>query len=185
MRARDGACGFMWIWYNGNNMKQSLIAAVGLSALVLPALSLVASINLQNGGLGQLANNVQNFGVAVCNGGASAVNQSVPVSVSASNQTASVLSASSIAKGACTYSYLSYAQLNMQPGSTYTVVVTIDPNRTVISNSNNQTSYTVTVPGAIAQAPSSANGTANVGVQSGNFFSMLLNWLVGLFGGGQ
>jgi hypothetical protein len=164
-------------------MKHSLIALAGLSALLLPAASFAATVNLYNGGFGQIASNAQNFGVAICNGGTKAVTQSVPVTVATLGQTATVASAPSIAAGSCTYGYLAYAQLGMQPGNTYSVTVTIDPARTVISNKNNQAVYSITVPKLAAANGSAANGTANVGTQSGNFFSIIGNWLSSLFGG--
>jgi imidazole glycerol phosphate synthase subunit HisF len=167
-------------------MKKHLIGllgvSVGLSAVVLPVVSLAAGVNLYNGGFGQVAGNAQNFGVAVCNGGTSAVTQSVPVSITVGSQTVSVSSAASIAAGKCEYTYLPYGQLGMQAAGTYSVTVTIDPNRSLISNINNQSTYNVTVAGnTTAQAGNSAPETANANAQSGNFFAMLFNWIASWF----
>jgi hypothetical protein len=163
-------------------MKKIFITLLSVAALALPALSLAASVTLTNGGLGQIAGNTQNFGVAVCNGGSATVSQSVPVAVTVGSQTGSILSASSIKAGACAYSYLAYSTFGMQAGNTYSVAVTIDPQHTVITNTNNQTTYSVTVPGnAVAQAPgANANGTADVSAQSGNWLSAFWNWLTHL-----
>ena len=166
-------------------MKKILIAVIGLSAVVIPAVSLAAGVNLINGGFGQIASNPQRFGIAVCNAGKTVVNQTVPVSVAVGGQSVTITSATPINAGACTYSYLTYSQLNMQAGAPYSVTVTIDPARTIIANKNNQTVYNITVPKAPAASPATnpaANQTANASAQSGNFFTMLGNWLMGLFG---
>ncbi len=164
-------------------MKKILIVSAGVAALALPLAVLAAGVNLYNGGLGQVAGDMQNFGVAVCNGGAKAVTQAVPVTVAVGGQTATVTSASSIQPKACAYSYLTYGALSMRTGKTYSVTVTIDPVRTLISNSNNQTVYSITVPGAAAALNGGQNQTANVNAQSGDFFSMIKNWFSNLFGG--
>ena len=163
------------------NMKRLTVSALGLLAVALPALSLAASITLTNGGLGQIAGNTAEFGIAVCNGGATALSASVPVSVTANGVNASVSSASSIAPGACAYTYLPYSQFNMQAGETYTVAVAIDPNHTAITNANNETSYSVTVPSAAQASQDMQAGTADVSAQSGNIFTAFWNWLVHLF----
>lgn len=187
-------------------MKKSLnggAAIAGLIAMVfaaIPAASFAAGVVLRNGGLGQAASNESQFGVAVCNGGTVAVTKSVPVSIAANGKSASVTSASAIAPGACEYSYVSYSQFAMRAGATYSVAVTIDPQKTLITNSDNQASYSVTVPGSsslgsaaphpsvaptglatVQPSPASAN-TANVNQQSGNIFAALWHWVLGLFG---
>lgn len=156
-------------------MKKTLTTIVALSAILfLPTLSaFAAGITLTNGGLGQAASNPSQFGVAVCNTGATALAQSVPVSVTVNGQSETVSSAASIAVGSCAYSYLPYSEFNMQPGTSYTAQVTIDPNATVISNTNNSASYSITVPGI--------PGTADVSAQSGNFLAAFWNWFKGLF----
>lgn len=165
-------------------MKKILIVSAGVAAFALPAVMFAAGVNLYNGGFGQIAGNTQKFGVAVCNGGTQTVTQSVPITVAVGGQTATAVSAPPIKPKACAYSYLTYSALNMQAGKTYSVTVTIDPGRTLISNSNNQTVYGVTVPGAPAAANAvSPSQTANVNVQSGNFFSVIANWFTSLFHG--
>jgi hypothetical protein len=158
------------------NMKGLVISAVGFLAVVLPALSLAAGVTLTNGGLGQVAGNASSFGVAVCDGGKSALTASVPVSVTANGVSISTNSASNIAAGACEYTYVPYSQFNMQAGNTYTVNVTIDSNHATITNTNNQTSYSVTVPSSATAA-----GTADVSAQSGNIFTSFWHWLTNLF----
>lgn len=166
-------------------MKPFLGTLLGASTIALmTATALAAGANLYNGGFGQVSGNTQNFGVAVCNGGTKAVTQSVPVSVTVNGSSAQVFSASSIEAQKCEYSYLSYGQLGMQAGKSYEVSVTIDPQRSFISNTNNQTSYGVTVPAAqTAQTNAATNETANANAQSGNIFSAILNWIIHLFGG--
>jgi hypothetical protein len=149
---------------------------IGFAAVAIPAASFAAGIVLTNGGLGQVASNPSQFGVAVCNGGSATVNQSVPISISVNGQTTTISSAASIAPGACQYSYTSYAQFSMQSGKTYSANVTIDPQKTLITNNTNQASYSVTVPGSTQPAP-----TADVNAQSGNFFADFWHWLVSLF----
>lgn len=160
---------------------------LGFSALAMPAASFAAGINLYNGGLGQIAGDMQTFGVAVCNGGPKAVSQSAPVSVAVGGQTAYIVSMFPIKAGVCAYSYLTYGQLGMASGGTYSVTVTIDPARTVITNANNQAVYKVAVPAvkvsAAAPAVAGKEETANANAQSGNFFNMLGGWLSDLFGG--
>lgn len=157
---------------------------VVLAASAIAALALAAGVTLTNGGLGQVAGNTQSFGVAVCNGGASAVSQSVPVTVSSNGQTATVSSAAPIAAGVCTYSYVNYGALGMAAGQAYSVSVTIDPNKTVISNSNNQATYSVTVPPATVAAANPGATTAStqptsflatIGAAFANFFTALKN----------
>lgn len=146
-------------------------------AVLVPAVSVAASITLTNGGLGQVASNPSQFGVAVCNGGSVAITQSVPVTVSVNGQVANISSAPSIAVGACEYSYIPYSQLDMQVGQTYSAIVTIN------NNANGQATYSVTVPGAPSAAaakPSAAN-TADVNAQSGNIFTSFWNWLTHLW----
>jgi hypothetical protein len=165
-------------------MKYSSIAVLTLGTIFVPAMSLAAGVSLHNGGLGQAAQNTQSFGVAVCNDGTQALNQTVPISVTANDKTVTVPSAASIKPGNCAYSYLTYAPFGMWAGTTYSVSVTIDPDHSVITGSNNQASYSVTVPKAsVAAAPAQtpANGIANVSFQSGNFFTMLVSWLSGIF----
>lgn len=161
---------------NMKNMKVLALSAVGLLAVVLPALSLAAGYTLTNGGLGQIAGNTANFGVAVCNGGKTATTASVPMAVTANGVGITTNSASNIAAGACAYTYLPYSEFNMQAGKAYDVSVAIDPNHTAITNTNNQTSYTVTVPSSTGNA-----GTADVNAQSGNLIMKFWSWLTKLF----
>jgi hypothetical protein len=159
---------------------KKILSIAGLTAILIPAATFAAGISLNNGGVGQVASNPSQFGISVCNNGSAAVTQSVPVSVSVNGQTATVQSAAPIAGGACAYAYLDYSQFGMQAGNTYSASVTIDPQKTAITNSDNQASYSVAVPGAGAQGTA---GTADVNAQSGNFFTMIFNWFAGLFGG--
>ncbi len=163
-------------------MKYSFIAAFTALALLTPALSLAAGVVLSNGGFGQAAGNPQNFGVAVCNHGTETVTQSVPVSVTVGDRSTSIMSGAPIKAGSCSYSYLPYAPLAMEAGHTYIVAVAVDPNHSIITNTDNQVSYDVTVPNSpSAAAGASSAQSANVNAQSGNFFTMLLDWLSRLF----
>jgi hypothetical protein len=161
-------------------MKYTTSAALVLAALI-PALTASAgSIVLVNGGFGQLAGNSQNFGIAICNQGTNALNHAVPVTVSTGEKTVNISSVPSIKAGGCEYSYLAYKDLGMKAGNTYSVVVTIDPQHSVISNTTNKTTYSAVVPAGVASAGSKA--TANASAQSGNFFAAIWNWIVSLFG---
>lgn len=164
-------------------MVKNINLAVGVSAVLLGVVAssaFAAGVVLTNGGLGQAAANQQSFGIAVCNGSAVAINKTVPVTVSANGITIPMVSAPSIAAGQCAYSYVNYNQFNMKAGQSYTVAVTIDPNKTVITNANNQATYTVAVPnqqGTTTAANSSANGNfiAVIGSAFANFFASLKN----------
>jgi hypothetical protein len=156
-------------------MKKILTIAAVL-AVAVPVASFAASLVLTNGGLGQVASNPSQFGVAVCDGGSAAVSQSVPVTVTANGQTATLSSANSIAIGACQYSYVSYSQFNLQAGQTYPVAVSI--------NGGAQANYSMTVPGgttAAATQPAPTANTADVNAQSGNIFTAFWHWFVNLF----
>ena len=171
-----------------DEMKRIYVIPIIASLFAVAAgVALAAGINLNNGGLGQIASDPSRFGVAVCNGGKSVVTQSVPVSVSVGGQTTSLSSPTPIQVGSCSYAYATYGQLGMQSGKSYSISVTIDPQHTTISNTNNQATYTVQVPGAIrttAQTETgTSGGTANVNAQSGNIFTTIFNWFAGLFGG--
>lgn len=161
-------------------MKNVFIVFLGFSAVALPAAAFAAGAgtpNLYNGGFGQIAGNTQDFGVAVCNGGAATVTQAVPVSVAVGGQTANILSPAPLKPGACAYSYLTYSQLGMQAGASYSVTVTV--------NGASQAVYRITVPGGAAAGAATlnaANGTANANAQFGDFFTMMQNWFKGMFG---
>lgn len=163
-------------------MKKLVAFILSFATLVLPAVSFAAGINLYNGGFGQIAGDTQNFGVAVCNGGEKTVDQPALVSVAVAGQTAAVLSASPLPQGSCGYSYLNYSQLGMQAGGTYSVTATIDPGHTLISNSNNQAVYRITVPRNLTITIPASNETAIVNTQSGDFFTMLANWFTNIWG---
>lgn len=168
------------------NTKVLTLSALALAAAVIPAMSFAAGMTLVNGGLGEVASQPSSFGVSICNQGATALTTPVPVLVTSNGESATVNSMAPIAPGACAYSYLAYGQLGMTAGNTYSVIVTIDPNDTVIANTTAQTaSYSVTVPGTqTAQTQNAGDmGTANVNAQSGNFFSAIWGWFVGLFSG--
>jgi hypothetical protein len=155
----------------------------GFSAIILGAsasLALAAGLALTNGGLGQTAANPQQFGVAVCAGSGQALSASVPMTISVGSQNANITSASSIAAGTCQYSYIPYSQLSMQAGQTYSVNVTIDPQHSVISNSNNTATYSVTVPSQTAAANNN-NLTADASDQLSNPFLAIWNWFIDLF----
>ena len=163
-------------------MKKLLIAACGIFSLGLPIVSFGAGVNLLNGGFGQAVNDPQNFGVAVCNSGAEILADAVPLSVTVGEHTILTSSVNNLAPSKCEYTYLPYAQAGMETGQTYSVTVTIDSNHTIISSTDNQTTYSITVPGApVARVAGNDSGTANASAQFGNFFSMLTNWFGGFF----
>lgn len=168
-------------------MKQTLIKASATTGLFLFAAgtSFAATLTLTNGGLGQVAAQPQQFGVAVCAGATQGLSQSVPVVVTANGKSQTVSSAASVAAGSCEYSYLSYNSFDMQAGNTYSVDVTVDPQHSVSSNANNETAYSVTVPGQAAQAAAvtaqNGNLTANISSQFSNPLVTLWNWLGDLY----
>lgn len=166
-------------------MKQTIIRAFSIAGFLLlsGSVAFAATLTLTNGGLGQIAANPQQFGVAVCAGAEKGLSQSVPVSVTVNGKSASISSASSIAAGNCGYSYLPYSQLGMQAGQTYSVDVVIDPQHTVSSNGNNESVYSVTVPGQAAPVAvqPSKNLTANISTQFANPITVLWNWLGDLY----
>lgn len=177
----------LWdLWYTAFNneykpMKNTSKALFVVSAVLLSTLSAFAASqpDLYNGGLGQPAAKPDSFGVAVCNRGANTLTSGVPVGLVVSGRTAQISSAASIAPGKCEYSYLAYSDLGMQAGQSYSVSVTV--------NSGDRLTYDVTVPTAevMAAAKNAQNqnsGTANANQQSGNIFSMIFNWFLGLFG---
>lgn len=138
-------------------MKKLTFSAVAVAVFALGASTVfAANMTLTSGGLGHQGGDVLTFGFAVCNGGATALTTSVPVTVSANGVVVNTESPAPIAPGACEYAYLPYASFNMTGGETYSVNVTVDPNKTVISNTNNQSSYTLAVPetGAVLGASS-------------------------------
>lgn len=166
------------------NTKILMVSALGLAAAVVPAMLFAANMTLVNGGLGQIASQPTSFGVSVCNQSATALTMPVAILVTTNGKSATVNSVAPIAPGACEYSYLPYSELGMTAGNTYSVIVTIDPNHTVISNTTTQTAtYSVTVPGTQTAQVNAGNETANVNAQSGNFFSAIWSWIVGLFSG--
>ncbi len=164
-------------------MKTTITKILGVSVLlVLSAGSaLAATITLTNGGLGQVASNPQQFGVAVCS--SQTLSQSVPVNITVVGKTATINSVPMIKSGACEYSYVDYAQFGMEAGKTYDVDVVIDPQHSISSNSNNETVYSVTVPGntTTAVANSNANLTANISSQFSNPLVAFWQWLGDLY----
>jgi hypothetical protein len=171
--------------FNTKEMKHTALSIFVFASIftVVAAPALAATISLSNGGVGQVATNPSQFGIAVCNDGASALAQGVPVTVSTNGQTVALSSANSIAVGSCGYTYLSYSQFGMQAGQTYTVTTTIDPKHTVTSNTNNSAEYSVTVPAQQAAAGPQPDGlTANAAVQFTNPLTAFWNWLMNLFG---
>ena len=158
-----------------------MIGLVGFSAIALSAAVAFAAAGtgLYNGGLGQVAGNTQSFGVAVCNGGAKALTQPVPVSIMVNGLAITTISASPIAAGSCAYSYVAYSSFQMSPGKAYQVAV-------AIGSSKQPATYLITVPtntAATAPVVHGADQTANANTQSGDFFSIMGNWLKGLLGG--
>jgi hypothetical protein len=128
---------------------KNVIVVVGLAVAAVMSIAPVfaaSGIVLINSGLGQKSGNVTNFGVAVCNNGTGNLAQAVPIRITANGQTGTVSSPAPLQAGSCGYSYISYATFNMSRGQTYSVAVTIDPNRTVVSNTNTQAAYSITVP---------------------------------------
>jgi hypothetical protein len=157
---------------------------IGVSAIMLfawAASSFAAGLDLVNGGLGQVATNPQQFGIAVCDKGSQPVSASLPIAVDTNGQMETISSAASIAAGQCEYSYLDYSQLNMQPGQSYSVNVTIDPQHTEISNSDNSATYSVTVPGKMSATQTGAGLTANASNQLSSPIAAFFNWFFGLF----
>ena len=67
----------------------------------------------------------------------------------------------------------------MKAWQTYSANVTINLKHTVISNSDNAASYSVSVP---SQAGNNANLTANAKSQFANPFIAAWNWFMGLLG---
>jgi hypothetical protein len=100
-----------------------------------------ASVTLTNGGFGQRNNDANSFGFAVCNGSATSFSGRVPVVVTANGITQTVSFTSSLAPSACSYTYLSYATFNMVSGKTYSISVTIDPQHSLVTNTNNRATY--------------------------------------------
>jgi hypothetical protein len=144
----------MRIWYD-ESMKKYNIIMVGIGFFAVFGMALSASaagVILTNGGFGQRSGETAHFGFAVCNGGTVAFSGNVPVTVSANNITQTITVASSIPVASCTYSYLPYATFNMVPGYTYSVSVTIDPQHSVITNTDNQITYAPII------VPSTSNG---------------------------
>jgi hypothetical protein len=168
-------------------MKQTIIKISTFAGLMflIASSAFAATFTLTNGGLGQAAANTQQFGVAVCNKSTANLTQPVPVVVTTNGESATISSASTIQAGSCEYSYLPYSQLGMKSGVAYAVSVTIDPQDSVISNSDNATVYNVTVPGQVAVAvnntPAQSNLTADIASQFANPLVSLWNWLGDLY----
>lgn len=164
-------------------MKKNFVLLFGFLAMFVMSLNIVsaAGVSLTNGGLGQLAANTQQFGAAVCNTTTNAFTGSVPVSITVGSETIIVSTTPSISGGQCEYTYVNYSRFGMQGGQTYSVAVTIDPQHTVISNTNNEATYMITVPGVLAQS-GNGNLTATVSRNvSDNIFVIVWDWIVGLF----
>ncbi len=151
-------------------MKNKLALFVAVSAILIgygsPAS--VATLNLTNGGLGQVAANPQQFGVAVCDNDSQPLTDVVPIHIVVGDQTAVIDSTSSIASGQCEYSYIPYTQFGMEGGKTYAVDVTV---------SDDHTTYSVTVP---PQPNNATSLTANISNSISGLFSGIWNWVVGL-----
>jgi hypothetical protein len=166
-------------------MKKNASLFVGFFAILVvgasPSFAASISLNLSNGGLGQSASNPRQFGVAVCNKSGTAITSSVPVSISVGGKSATISSAASIASGQCQYSYVDYAQFDMQPGQTYSVDVAINSQSGAISGASNEAVYSVTVPAQTTAVVNNNNLTANASAQLSNPFSVVWNWITGLF----
>ncbi len=162
-------------------MKKILISLASFSALfaVSAMPSFAATFILMNGGLGQAVSNPQQFGVAVCNNSGQTLSAAVPVAVTVGSESATVSAPAPITAGNCQYAYVSYSQLGMQAGTTYTVSVVIDPQHTVSSNAD-ATTYSATVPTQVAVG-NNGSLTANAGAQLSNPLMAVWNWLVHLF----
>jgi hypothetical protein len=70
----------------------------------------------------------------------------------------------------------------MAAGQSYTVTVTIDPNHTIATNTDNQASYSIMVPGVAASTTVTAQAThqhsnfvATIGSLFANFFTAVKN----------
>lgn len=162
-------------------MKTTLIKFAAISGILFAyaSPSFAATLNLTSGGLGQVAANPQQFGIAVCDNDTQALTAAVPLTVTVAGVSATISSADSIAVGQCAYSYLPYSQFNMQAGQTYSVNVDLN---------NNQTSYSVTVPAqpapgvaVAAAATNGANLTADASANLSNPFSKIWSWFLGIF----
>ncbi len=125
---------------------RNLTISLGLIAVIgaLVAAPAFAASNVVLGGVGQRATDGSTFGFSVCNNGASAVTAPVPVTVVANGETTNTQSASSIASGACAYTYLPYSSFGMIGGHSYSVQISL--------NGGAPVSYTVTMPGAVLGA---------------------------------
>lgn len=163
---------------------QAIVAGLSVVAFAMAGVAFAATGSiLTNGGVGQVAGNSQSFGVAVCNGGTTATSLAVPVLVSANGASVTASSEPSIQPDACAYTYVDYSQFGMTAGQTYSVVATIDPGHTVIKNSDNAATYTVTMPSAQMAAAAgdntvadqSTNFLATIGAAFVNFFASLRN----------
>lgn len=152
----------------------AFVAAV-ITFTLVPAFALAAGNALVNGGLGQSAGNVSNFGLAVCNHGTTKILQPATLTVTVNGQIANISSPSPVSAGACAYTYIPYAQFNMEAGISYDVTVALD--------GGNPSTYSVTVPGTPPATQAPATQTANTSAQSGGFFRMIVDWFANLFKG--
>jgi hypothetical protein len=140
-------------------MKNTTLLIVGTALMIETTIfpALAASNVLVNSGLGQKAGDVTSFGVAICNKGTQALG-SAPVTVTGNSHSLTVMTGA-LSQGSCGYSYIAYSDLGMTSGKTYLVVVTIDPNHTVVGDAD-QATYTVTVPsGQVKGVSTSADTT--------------------------
>jgi len=150
-------------------MKNTAIALIIFSVALIGYVSIspALALDLQNGGLGQVAANPQQFGVAVCDKDAQALTSAVPITIAVGDQSTTISSAASIASKQCEYSYLPYAQLGMQGGQTYSVNVTVG---------TDQATYSVTVP-----PQPTISLSADISNNVSGLISGIWNWFTGLF----
>jgi hypothetical protein len=170
------------------NTKLGFLALCGIALLSAAPSFAATSVKITNGGFGQIATKTDQFGVAICNTGAQTVNLPIPATVAVDSVTANLLITTPLNVGQCVYSYLSYGQFNMKPGQTYLVQVAIDPQRTVITNSDSATVYTVTVPVPAVVAPVAVASplktlTADANIQFSNPFKIAWKWLGKIYKG--
>ena len=157
--------------FNDNPVKKIFLvpASFCLFLLMAPSASFAASIDIINGGIGQVSSNPQQFGVAVCNEGDETLTSALPITVTVADQTVTTSSTAPIDAGQCLYTYLDYSQFNMQPSQTYSVDVVIDPQHTVVSNTNNEATYSVIAPSQLAVAKNINLMADAVGILSAPF----------------
>jgi len=162
----------------GKSMKNIVTASLVFGVVFAAGVAVAGAATkagLVSGGVGQVVNDMQAFQVAICNHGAQASKNAVPVTMSANGANAVISSAAAIGAGECQYAPVSYAALNLAAGGTYSIAVQV--------GANTET-YSITVPGGTASTGASgthAANTAEAAAQGGNIFTSIWNWIASLF----